>query len=806
MTLLTAPNHSSPAVDRQTLFRVIFPIIDDLEPNTLPALLFCGNRLLCQEALAVIYRSIDVVLPASSTIPNIRASKKINAILRYPRLALHVRVLTISHHEDASISPTEPIVPVEVDVARACTWETVARLIRTCSEVEELEWISGLGIGAPMWEAIAFSKHLRRLELSCPPLHPAHDVSDPPTYPRINPELYLLSPLGQALDGKSARGKVVGNGNVGLGIGWEGLEVLKLSLLSSTGAKNLATHLILLASHPSALRTLRLETHFLDSYFSSSISRLGALGVLRHLELSTTGTRFNEDCLKEIIEACAGLASLIIDDVEGRLDKNTWASIEHWPSTFNSLEIIICEYTEHHSDRWVTNHLQSLHKIPFDQLKRFVVRRRMHPTALLPFLPRGTQVIQPSTKMEPFSPPEALIQALSCSSASLEELCLDWWEINGRDLDAILKSAKSVRVLEVMIKASLNQILSISNQFAKCPNLVRLVLNLTNDQQPPSPNVKAKITPISIGLDSLPDELRTNLEEAQHITADIKDLRKFARRLPRLQYIDWTGRGGQGLWTFSRKYLKSQIVNIEFTHAAVLTKDIWERCQQSPPSYDFGQHANIQSERCLELPPLSQSTADFPALQRQRDTTATVTRPTPSSKEDSANTNDVLRDFSFPGPLEFGREAPAPLREAQHIQKPASKIGSAGSPTHRSLGFSKPDNLPSRVSSLSLTPSVWTKPQSVYSAEIMNRANDHQSARTVQDSGRFTTSSKASRTSKGRLIPGSVESKREIKNSDVTESNRQRQKAGKSEENGWTVVGETRMAKPKQGKKQGNGV
>nr|XP_031860925.1 uncharacterized protein CI109_003652 [Kwoniella shandongensis]KAA5527997.1 hypothetical protein CI109_003652 [Kwoniella shandongensis] len=678
MTLLTAPNHSSPAVDRQTLFRVIFPIIDDLEPNTLPALLFCGNRLLCQEALAVIYRSIDVVLPASSTIPNIRASKKINAILRYPRLALHVRVLTISHHEDASISPTEPIVPVEVDVARACTWETVARLIRTCSEVEELEWISGLGIGAPMWEAIAFSKHLRRLELSCPPLHPAHDVSDPPTYPRINPELYLLSPLGQALDGKSARGKVVGNGNVGLGIGWEGLEVLKLSLLSSTGAKNLATHLILLASHPSALRTLRLETHFLDSYFSSSISRLGALGVLRHLELSTTGTRFNEDCLKEIIEACAGLASLIIDDVE-------------------------------------------------------------------------------------------------------EELCLDWWEINGRDLDAILKSAKSVRVLEVMIKASLNQI-------------------------PPSPNVKAKITPISIGLDSLPDELRTNLEEAQHITADIKDLRKFARRLPRLQYIDWTGRGGQGLWTFSRKYLKSQIVNIEFTHAAVLTKDIWERCQQSPPSYDFGQHANIQSERCLELPPLSQSTADFPALQRQRDTTATVTRPTPSSKEDSANTNDVLRDFSFPGPLEFGREAPAPLREAQHIQKPASKIGSAGSPTHRSLGFSKPDNLPSRVSSLSLTPSVWTKPQSVYSAEIMNRANDHQSARTVQDSGRFTTSSKASRTSKGRLIPGSVESKREIKNSDVTESNRQRQKAGKSEENGWTVVGETRMAKPKQGKKQGNGV
>ena len=81
-----------------------------------------------------------------------------------------------------------------------------------------------------------------------------------------------------------------------------------------TQTKTLATHFYLL-SHQSEIVRLYLSTHFLDTALCSAITHLSAR--LQYLELSTTGTKFNAECLRVIIEGCQNLDSLFLDDIEG---------------------------------------------------------------------------------------------------------------------------------------------------------------------------------------------------------------------------------------------------------------------------------------------------------------------------------------------------------------------------------------------------------------------------------------------------------------------------------------------------------
>lgn len=121
----------------------------------------------------------------------------------------------------------------------------------------------------------------------------------------------------------------------------------------------------MLANYTSVLHTLAISTHFLDLTFATAVGQLGSQGALRHLELSTSGTNFKVDSLKEIMSSCRGLASFTLNDVEGerarrdalievaelagRLDRNTWSMIEVWPETLREVDIRITESANHHS-------------------------------------------------------------------------------------------------------------------------------------------------------------------------------------------------------------------------------------------------------------------------------------------------------------------------------------------------------------------------------------------------------------------------------------------------------------------------
>ncbi|WWC86398.1 uncharacterized protein L201_001274 [Kwoniella dendrophila CBS 6074] len=446
---------------------------------------------------------------------------------------------------------------------------------------EKLDWRAAFGAGGPLWEVISSLNQLSSLCLDHPSLHASQDFSDSSTntFPRITPPLQLLiSPnlsLTEELHAEQTKSKnvkepVVGNGGWGLGEGWDNLKDLKIGPLSETGAKTIASHLTLLANHTSKLTGFAVETQFLDALMCRSITRLGSLGSLQHIELSTSGTRLTAECLNTIITGCVSLQSLKLNGVD-----DTWSIIKEWPQSFVSLEIVIPEFSKRFS--WILDHLDSIHCLPFTQLQHFAVRREIHSVHLLLSPPPNTTVLSPCrSDMALRAIPSQLLQVIKDNGQNLRSLCLDCWEIDQQDLVAILAKNINLRTLEVSYSGSVAQALNIPNSFSKLP-LERLVdyIDIPSD---------------------LPTSLRDRMSEADPNLLDPRDLKKFARRLPQLKSLKWGGKGGRGLWQFSRKSSHSNLINIHFTHAVELSQDIWLQCQQPAP-YTYGDIIESPSPR-----------------------------------------------------------------------------------------------------------------------------------------------------------------------------------------------------------------
>jgi hypothetical protein len=109
--------------------------------------------------------------------------------------------------------------------------------------------------------------------------------------------------------------------------------------------------------------------------------------------------------------------------------------------------------------RWALHHLNSIHLIPFSQLTHFTVQRITHPTILLPFPPNvSLPVVQAGH--HPQTIPRDLLDVICSDGEALEVLCLDWWEIDIEDFEALLKAVPKVRELRAAVRASMTKIVS----------------------------------------------------------------------------------------------------------------------------------------------------------------------------------------------------------------------------------------------------------------------------------------------------------------------------------------------------------
>ncbi|KLT42684.1 hypothetical protein CC85DRAFT_76887 [Cutaneotrichosporon oleaginosum] len=420
---------------------------------------------------AHLYHNIDVAIalagtltPASSMTaaldrpccPSSREQLKVVSALRNLEYAAYVRVIRF-RHPCPTHAPVTAVNDVTRENDRLDAWALARALIMHCPQVQQVTWKTGFGLNDELWTAISNLTSLQRLHLTYPQPHPAIVIN--PLYPRLTP---VLQQFGENCADNVFLAErpivhAIGREGLALGVAWEGLEELSLEGLSVQGAWTIASHLELLAeqhdSHqPPRLHTLSLATHFLDLRLCRAVANFGSLGSLKHVTLSTTGTKLNAECLKDLLTGCSALESLKLTDIEGRLDKNTWGMIESWPPTLTSLVLEIRENGSRHS--WVMNHISSIAEVPVGQLKRFVVKRVVHPIATLPFPPLGVIVPQPDATHNKEPIPYELLELIRNGGDLLEDLCLDWWDISGLAFEAILLACPRLRRLQVSIRAT----------------------------------------------------------------------------------------------------------------------------------------------------------------------------------------------------------------------------------------------------------------------------------------------------------------------------------------------------------------
>jgi hypothetical protein len=115
-------------------------------------------------------------------------------------------------------------------------------------------------------------------------------------------------------------------------------------------------------------------------------------------------------------------------------------------------------------------HLSSLHHIPVSQLSHLAIRRISHPLVELPFPPPEVAVppVQPSHDATLLS--DQFLDSVFENGASLEELCLDCWDLEACKLEGLLKTLPRLRCLGLSVRESILKLVGHISATVKWPS------------------------------------------------------------------------------------------------------------------------------------------------------------------------------------------------------------------------------------------------------------------------------------------------------------------------------------------------
>lgn len=410
-------------------------------------------------------------------------------------------------------------------------------LLAACPRLAELLWSSSTPPPDGLCEALAtHSTKLTTLaftpEPSLVPLSPqipAHARFEPPRWDA--PSLHMLAALP--------------------------LTHLHLSRLSQAGARSLAILFSKLGDH-SNLEDIALDFLWLDDSLCDKL--VEASKKLRHLRLSTHGTKLTDRGVLAILEGVDSLEALEFIEIEGRLSKKLWEKVE-LPPALTELNIRISESGQHHS--WIADHLHSLPCVSFASLTKLSVSRTIHPfdtrlddVALLSGLPTG---FAPSLR----------------EASSLETLECDWWAWKSEDLKVVLDSCHKLQTLRVAFDGTFTKFLGLTSIFAPAPQLRHLHVYISSSHAPLMPQTPmslythpmtpsaSPVVPTSASLpptasDSPPIPAGSSLDdkagtsEADPHLPPLREVKKFVRRCQALTRLEWYGWNGRGTWIVTR--------------------------------------------------------------------------------------------------------------------------------------------------------------------------------------------------------------------------------------------------------------
>lgn len=338
----------------------------------------------------------------------------------------------------------------------------------------------------------------------------------------------------------------------------------------------------------------------------------------------------------------------------------------------------------------------------------------VHPIGTLPWPPANVVQPVPLPTHALGKIPASFLSLITEEGSLLEDLCIDWWEITQSDLEAILTNCPRLRCLQVAASTSVLDIIGMTTAFGSVPDLEEL--SVTTD--PIHANTAPKAKPAKSKKDAadLPPFLAKQMAETDPTLVEIRELRRFARRLPNFRVLRWMGRQGKGEWRFSASK-RSTLTPIDFVHSVYMTLQVWEDCQRAtPPVYTFEEDDEATSIcLSLELPASpARSASDLPPLSRTTtgsscSISSSVTPPASirrgSTQAESVNGSVLGLDWE---PLNRGSKQPPSLASPtsttwSHVQTPPSNKTSS-----KSAESKPPSNWRRRESSKASSPSKST--------------------------------------------------------------------------------------------------
>ncbi|KAJ7497137.1 hypothetical protein FB451DRAFT_1210259 [Mycena latifolia] len=568
------------------------PLLDEIVDTTLllaPALrrTFLSSLGSCLHASAVrvLFHTVSLQDNARVFTPEEAASK---AGAAYPvlcnpaRYASIVKTLVI-----ADPALPEDNAPLHDDALRPIDTEHLARLLEICANMEALVWESAFRPPDGLCELLAeHNPRLSRVVFASPPL-------SPPRYSLAKwdaPSLPLLSGIS--------------------------LTALRLCRLSQAGARAFSALLDNLGDE-SLLECLDIDFVWLDDSLCEKI--VGAGRKIQKLTLTTSGTKLSDKGIVSILEGCDALEELVLDEVQGRLSRTLWTKPACYPAALKTLRIVIAETGPHHS--WATDHLDSLHAIPLGSLSSLEIVRREAPPTPHCGVAIYDNTVDDAVALKPIPP--ALIDRIKQQKSQMTSFRCDFWSFSIADIKLLLECSPKLERTQLCLDAPFSKLLGLTSTFASLSSLRTLSVSVTPVHapgKPPAPILPTSSPPTSLPTPTDSPVLKSrsvlpqllDFDQMQNQTCHpetpgdpsmplLREVKRFVRKCPRLEVIDWYGKNGRGSWVITRPATSSKIsVNVCVEYIAPkITEEVWkaiirEKSREDAVKRGWGGFAEVQ--------------------------------------------------------------------------------------------------------------------------------------------------------------------------------------------------------------------
>ncbi|KAF7315313.1 hypothetical protein MIND_00045900 [Mycena indigotica] len=527
------PRFPSPKSFTEIISRTI-----ELDPSLSLTFLSSLGSQLHQSASRVLFYTVS--LPDNANVLSGTPPRtNLHALLSNPsRYASSVRKLSIT-------TPTFPndglwsFKPIDTEV--------LVSLLKMCHAIEELAWESVLPPPDGICESlVSFNSRLARISFVHPPFSPRSNIKwDAPSLPLL---------------------------------GTSNLTSLRVSRLSQSGARAFGQLLDHLGA-TSLLEVLSIDFIWLDDLLCDKIVAAGRK--LRHLTLSTNGTKLTDRGLVTILEECHTLEEFVMDEVQGRLSKGLWTKPVSFASALKTVRVIISESGPHHS--WALDHLQSIHAVLTSVSVLDIVRRDPLPSMHCD-LPVFDGAIDEVAALKPV--PAAFMNQIR-EKSGLESLRCDFWSFTPADLKLILECLPKLERLLLCFDGPFTKLVSLTSYLSSIRELSVSLLPHHAPGKAPMPIVSTdpqaslptpSESPIFKSKSTLPPLLDLDQMQAQDPSMPLlRDVKRFVRKCPRLEVLEWSGKNARGYWVVSRlanASTKSANVSVEY-FLPVLDPVVW---------------------------------------------------------------------------------------------------------------------------------------------------------------------------------------------------------------------------------------